>query len=165
MWTLNRPVLTFVVYYLLSAYILRQPLLQTIWTQIRLLQRKHRSGFIITAENHVILKQQQWPIPLKTVDSGNTFFNISVNNGQICMGYEANILAKWQQQAHCMRLKDKDLVKSYWRATEKFGCLSITHQIFVRNSLKMDNLFSLFRVFASNPMPIWLVLTEILKKN
>ena len=35
--------------------------------------------------------KQQWPIPLKNpVDSGKTFFNISVNTGQIDMGFEAD---------------------------------------------------------------------------
>ena len=39
-------------------------------------------------------KQQQWRIlvPLKKpVDSGKTFFDISINTGQICMGFEADI--------------------------------------------------------------------------
>ena len=44
-----------------------------------------------SAENHVILKQQQWRIPLKNaVDSGKTVFDISVNTGQICTGLESN---------------------------------------------------------------------------
>ena len=43
------------------------------------------------AENHVTSKQQQWHIPLiKPIDSGNTFFDSSVNIGQICMGFEAD---------------------------------------------------------------------------
>ena len=43
------------------------------------------------AENHVTSKQQQWRIPLqKPVDSGKTFFDISVYNGQICMWFEAD---------------------------------------------------------------------------
>ena len=36
-------------------------------------------------------KQQQWRIPLKkSVDLGKTFFDISVNTSQICMGFEAD---------------------------------------------------------------------------
>ena len=36
------------------------------------------------AENHVTSKQQQWRKPLKkNLDSGKTFFDISVNTGQI----------------------------------------------------------------------------------
>ena len=35
-------------------------------------------------------KQQQWWIPLKK-HSGKTFFDISVNTGQVCMGFKANI--------------------------------------------------------------------------
>ena len=47
---------------------------------------------VITAENHLTSKQQQWRIPLKEfVDSGKTFFDISVNNGQIDMGLKADI--------------------------------------------------------------------------
>ena len=42
-------------------------------------------------ETHVTSKQQQWRIPLKKpVDSGKTFFDIFVNIGQICMGFEAD---------------------------------------------------------------------------
>ena len=36
-------------------------------------------------------KQQQWRIPLKNpVDSGKTFFDISLNTGQVGMGFEAD---------------------------------------------------------------------------
>ena len=36
-------------------------------------------------------KRQKWRIPLKTpVDSGKAFFDISVNTGQICIGFEAD---------------------------------------------------------------------------
>ena len=43
-----------------------------------------------TLENHVTSKQQQRRISLKNpVDSGKTFFDISVNTGQIDMGFEA----------------------------------------------------------------------------
>ena len=49
-------------------------------------------------------KRQQWRIPLKTVDSGQNFFDISVNTGRICMGLETDTPGEWQQQAHCMRL-------------------------------------------------------------
>ena len=43
------------------------------------------------AENHVTLKQQQWRIPLKNpIISGKTFFDISINTGQIGMGFKAD---------------------------------------------------------------------------
>ena len=54
-----------------------------------------------------------------TIDSGKTFFDISVTTGQIGMEFEADTPQKWQQHAHCMRLSDKDLVKKLL----KFGCL------------------------------------------
>ena len=53
---------------------------------------------IITAKNHVTSKQQQWRIPLKNpVDSDKTSFDISVNTGQICMGFEAETPEKRPQ--------------------------------------------------------------------
>ena len=66
-----------------------------------------------TAENHMTSKQQQWRIPSKSpINSGKTFLDISVNTGQICLCFEADIPPKKRQQhAHCMRLSDKDLVK------------------------------------------------------
>ena len=45
----------------------------------------------------------------KNVDSGKTFFDISINTGQICLGFEIDTMEKWQQHAHCMWLSDKDL--------------------------------------------------------
>ena len=46
-----------------------------------------------TADNHVTSKQQQWWIPLKkSVESGKTFFDISVYTALICMGFEADTL-------------------------------------------------------------------------
>ena len=72
-------------------------------------------------------KQQQWRIPLKNpVNSGKTFFDISVNTGQICMGFEADTPEKRQQHAHCMGLSVKDLVKKLLTSNRKFGCSSIT---------------------------------------
>ena len=48
-------------------------------------------GYIITAENLVTSKQQQWWISLKSpIDSGKTFFDISVNTCQIGMGFETH---------------------------------------------------------------------------
>ena len=35
-----------------------------------------------------------------------TFFDISINTGQIWMGFKAGALEKWQQHAHRMRLSD-----------------------------------------------------------
>ena len=46
----------------------------------------------------------------KTVDSGKTFFDISVNTGQICMGSKADTLEKGHQHAHIIVFSDKDLV-------------------------------------------------------
>ena len=44
-----------------------------------------------TAEKLVNSKQQQWRKPVKnTVDPGKTFFDISVNTGQIVMCFEAD---------------------------------------------------------------------------
>ena len=37
-------------------------------------------------------------------------FDISINPGQICMGFEADTPERLQQRAHCMRLSDQDLV-------------------------------------------------------
>ena len=34
----------------------------------------------------------------KNVDSGNTFFDSSVNTGQICKGFEADTPENWEQQ-------------------------------------------------------------------
>ena len=48
----------------------------------------------------------------KPVDSGNTFFDIFVKTGQVCMGFEANAPAKGRQHAYCMRLLGKDMLKS-----------------------------------------------------
>ena len=79
---------------------------------------------LCTAENDVTLKQQQCRIPLKTpVVSGNTFFYISINTGQICMGFEADTLEKRQQHAHCMQLSDKDLVKKLLASNRKIRLL------------------------------------------
>ena len=43
----------------------------------------------------------------KSFDSGKTFFDISINSGHICMGFEADTPEQWQHQAHRMRLSDK----------------------------------------------------------
>ena len=64
--------------------------------------------------------------PLKQKLSIQAFFDISVNTGQICMGFEADTPKKWQQQAHCMRLSDKNLVKKLLTSNQIFGCSSIT---------------------------------------
>ena len=68
-------------------------------------------------------KRQQWRIPLKTVDSGQIFFDISVNTGRICKRLEADTPGKWQQQAHCIRLTDKTLVKKL--LTGNFLCQKV----------------------------------------
>ena len=69
-------------------------------------------------------KRQQWRIPLKTVDSGQTFVDISVNTGRICTRLEADTPGKWQQQAHCMRLTDKTLVKKLLTGNRKIRLLA-----------------------------------------
>ena len=46
----------------------------------------------------MISKQQQWGIPLKNSGQFKTFFNISFNTGQICMGFEADTPQKRPQQ-------------------------------------------------------------------
>ena len=77
-------------------------------------------------------KQQQWWMPLKkNVDSGKTFFDISVNTGQICMGFEAEIPEKLKQQAHRMRLSDKDLVKKLLTSNRKIWLL--VNYFFIRS--------------------------------
>ena len=54
-------------------------------------------------------KQQQWWIQLKNpVYSGKTFFDYSVNTGQIDMGFGADTPEKRPQHAHCMRLTVKE---------------------------------------------------------
>ena len=55
------------------------------------------------AENKETSKQQQWRIQLKNpVDSGKTFFDISVNTGQIGMWFKADTPEKRHQHAHHM---------------------------------------------------------------
>ena len=48
---------------------------------------------------------------IKPFHPAKTFFNISVNIGQIYIGFEADTPEKCKQHAHSMRLSDKDLVK------------------------------------------------------
>ena len=52
-------------------------------------------------------------------NSGKTFFDISVNTGQICMGFKADTPEKWQQQANHKQLLDKDLVKKLLTSKRK----------------------------------------------
>ena len=78
----------------------------------------------------------------KTVDSGKTLFDISVDTGQICMGFEADTPEKGQLQAFCMRLSDKDLVKKLLRSNRKIWLLVNN---FLTKSLKIDMLLSFFR--------------------
>ena len=85
-----------------------------------------------TVENHVTSKQQQWRKPLKnTVDSGRTFFDISVKISQICMCVEADTPEKVQQHAHCMRLSDKDLVNKLLQSNRIFR--SLINNFFTRS--------------------------------
>ena len=45
---------------------------------------------VVMAENRVTSKQQ-WRIPLKkNIDLGKTFFYVSINTDEICMGFEAD---------------------------------------------------------------------------
>ena len=39
-----------------------------------------------------------------------SFFDISFNSGQICIGFKADTPEKWQQHVHRIRLSDIDLV-------------------------------------------------------
>ena len=59
------------------------------------------------------------------VDLSKTFFDISVNTGQISMGFEADIPEKRQKNAQSIRLLEKDLVKKLL-TNSMFGCSSIT---------------------------------------
>ena len=81
----------------------------------------------MTAEKYVTLKQQQWRIPLlKPVDSDETFFDISINIDQICMGFKTD---------NPRKLKAKDVLYATFcqRSDQKgigeqpkiFGCSSI----------------------------------------
>ena len=81
---------------------------------------------MIVAEKHITSKQQWW-IQLKNVDSGKTSFDISVNTGQILMGFEEDTPAKLHQHAHHMRLLDKDLVKKLLTSNQDIGCSSMTY--------------------------------------
>ena len=55
-------------------------------------------------ENHLTLKDT------KTLDSGKTFFDISVNTDRIYMRLQADTLKKLQKYEHFMRLLNKGLV-------------------------------------------------------
>ena len=65
----------------------------------------------------------------KPFDLGKTIFDISINNDQIGMRFEADTPDNCQEHVYLLRLSDKDLVKKYWRATEFFGCSSITFKL------------------------------------
>ena len=52
------------------------------------------------------------------IDSGITFFDISVNTDQICMRFEADILEQWQQHAIVCDFQTKVWLKSYWQVTK-----------------------------------------------
>ena len=54
----------------------------------------------ITTENHVTLEIKNGGFLSKFIDSGKTFFDISVYTGQICMGFEAVALTKRKQHVH-----------------------------------------------------------------
>ena len=73
----------------------------------------------------------------KTDDSCKTVFDISVNTGQICMGFKVE---KWQQQAHCRRLSDKDLVKKFL-SESAVARNNFFNQIFVRKLLRWTRCF------------------------
>ena len=47
----------------------------------------------------------------KKVDSGKTFCDNFVDNGQICMGFETDTLEKIRQHEHLMRISNKDLIE------------------------------------------------------
>ena len=66
------------------------------------------------------LRDSHW----KPLDSGKTFFDISVNTDKICIEFEADIPEKWQTHAHCMQLSDKDLVKKLLTSNRKIRSLA-----------------------------------------
>ena len=74
-----------------------------------ILEKNGKELKITTAENRVTSTTMADTIE-NTVDSGMTFFDISVKAGQIYMALEADIPGERPQHAHCMRLFDKDLV-------------------------------------------------------
>ena len=62
----------------------------------------------------------------KPIDSGETFFDISLNTDQIGMGL-TQILQKNESNLSIFSdFQTKIWLKSYWRATKFFGCSSIT---------------------------------------
>ena len=64
-------------------------------------------------------KTKQWRKPLKkNVDSGKTFFDISINTGQIHMGFEAETLENDSD-----RHMDEDLVKKLLTSNRKIRLL------------------------------------------
>ena len=76
-----------------------------------------------TAENHMTSKQQQWRIPSKSpINSGKTFLDISVNTGQICLGFEADTPPPPKKKDSNMPtvcdFRTKIWLKSYLQATE-----------------------------------------------
>ena len=94
-----------------------------------------------------------------------SFFDISVNNDRICMGFEADTPAKWKQHVHFERLSDKDLVKKLLVNNR----ISVARQNFFTRALSESRVqwtccchFS--GISASKSMQIWSVLTEISKK-
>ena len=54
-----------------------------------------------------------------SVDSGKTFFDISVNTDQIGMGIEADTPEKMTATFHRMRLTDTDQVKELLKSNRK----------------------------------------------
>ena len=58
--------------------------------------------YLITVENNVTSKQQQWRIPLN---------NPSINTDQICMGFKADTPENESKRAIVSDFLDKDLVK------------------------------------------------------
>ena len=50
----------------------------------------------------------------KPLDSGKTFFGISVNTDQMCMGFETDT----RENESNMSIDNDPWLKSYWRATE-----------------------------------------------
>ena len=59
----------------------------------------------------------------KPLESGKTFFDISVNTDQIGMGFEADTPEKLQQHVDLLRLSDKDPVKKLLTSNQIFQLL------------------------------------------
>ena len=56
------------------------------------------------------LEEQKWRLLVKILDSNKNLFDIFLNIGHICMGFEADNPEKLHKHTHLIRLSDIDLV-------------------------------------------------------